>query len=112
MFVSTSEEERPTGSAFLQALMCRGRGIATMKDVRLALVTLFIVATFFANPGATTGPPDPGEQPGPASSHPPQAKADDAIFADGFETGDTSNWLPASAPDCSASLLMPTAVKE
>ena len=85
-----------------------------MKSVRLVSAALCIVATFLiARSASTADPPDPVERPAPTAVHPPQTKADDTVFADGFESGDTREWsngMPNTS--CQATFEMPTGLAE
>jgi hypothetical protein len=76
--------------------------------------TLCIVATILiAGSASTADPPDPSEQPSPASPHPPQTKADITVFADGFESGDTREWSNGTTNiSCQTTLDMPTGLAE
>ena len=82
-------------------------GIAMMRSVRSRAVFLSLVATVFAAAPSSIADPSDAAKPAPAAVS--ASKPDEAVFTDGFETGDTSMWSNGTVGDaCQTTLVMPT----
>lgn len=77
-----------------------------LRSVRSRVARVCLVATVLM--AAPSSVARQAGKDGPTSTWSPETKAGDAIFADGFESGNTSMWSNGdTASECRTTLVMP-----